>query len=160
MKLYELVGQFHQLRELEGMEPEAIADTLESLEGEFEEKAKAIVAVRSGMEADVAAIDSEIARLTAMKKAVQNREASLRNYLKTNMQAAGITNIKCPLFSITLAQGREVLKIDDESAIPDDYMKVTTTIAPDKKRILDEIKGGKSVAGCSAVRSEKSLRIK
>ena len=160
MKLYELANQFQSLRALEDMEPEDIKDTLESLEGEFEDKAKAIVAVRSGMDADVTAIDAEIKRLTAMKKAVENREASLRSYLKINMQNAGITNIKCPLFSITLAKGREVLSVDNESEIPDEYMKVDTKIAPDKKTILDKLKSGESVSGCSLVRSDSSLRIK
>ena len=160
MRLYELAGQYKSLQELDGMEPADIADTLEAIEGEIEQKAQAIVAVRAGMESDIAAIDAEIRRLQDRKKHIENQDKSVRDYLKHNMEAAGIKNIKCPLFSITLAKGRAVVVIDDESALPDEYVAVKTLFAPDKKRILDDLKAGKDVAGAHITESESSIRIR
>ena len=160
MKLYELTAQYNELSNIQDMPPEAIADTLEALEGDIQQKAESIVAVRAGMEADVAAIDAEIKRLQARKKTIQSREASIRDYLKRNMVAAGIKSIKCHLFSITLAKGRDVVQVDDESSLPDTYVSVKTTIAPDKALILESLKAGKDVPGARIVRSEDSLRIK
>lgn len=160
MKLYELVGQYKELQDMDDMDPQAIADTLEGVTGDIQEKAQAIVAVRAGMESDISAIDTEIARLQDRKKAIKNRDDSVRNYLKTNMEAAGITNIKCSLFSITLAKGRDVVVIDSEEDLPDEYVSVKTTVAPDKKKILDDLKAGKDVAGARLGKTDTSLRIK
>ena len=160
MRLYELADQYQALKDIDDMDPEAIADTLEALEGDIQQKAKAIVAVRAGMEASVNAIDAEIKRLADMKKTVLNRETRLRDYLKTNMQRTEISNIKCDFFSITLANGRPALHIFDETAIPDEYMNVKTTVTPERKAILDALKAGEEIPGCQIVTSEPSLRIK
>lgn len=160
MKLYELTEAHKELMSLEDVPPEAIADTLEAIEGDIQEKAQAIVAVRAGLESDVNAVQSEIERLTARKRQMENRDKSIRDYLKHNMQVAGITNIKCPLFSITLAKGREVVQVDDELSLPAEYVSVNTTVAPDKKKILAALKDGKEISGARLVRNEESLRIK
>lgn len=160
MKLYELTEQYRDLQKMEDMDPDAIADTLEAVGGEFENKAQAIVTVSRGMDANIEAIDNEIKRLNDLKKSIKNREDSLRDYLRENMAAAGISNIKCPLFSITLAKGREVAVIHDESELPDEYMSVKTTITPDKKAILAALKAGTDVPGAALERSAESLRVK
>lgn len=160
MNLYELTGQYKELTTLEDMDPQAISDTLEALEGEISEKAQAIVAVRAGMESDITAIDTEIKRLQKRKEVIQNRDQSVRDYLKSNMQASGIRNIKCPYFSITLAKGRDMVEITDEGEIPDQYVSVETTVKPDKKTILTDLKNGIDVPGARLIKSDESLRIK
>lgn len=160
MKLYELSAQYKQLQNMDGIEPEAIADTLESIEGEIQEKAQAIVAVRLGMDADIEAIDAEIDRLTQRKKRIQSQEQSIRDYLKHNMQAIGITNIKCPLFSITLAKGREVVQIDDELELPPEFVSINTSVKPDRKKIKEALKNGDTVPGARIVRNDETLIIK
>lgn len=160
MKLYELTGQYRQLQTIDDMDPETIVDTLEAIEGEIEVKAQAIVAVRAGMESDIAAIDAEINRLQTRRKHIENRDRSVRDYLKHNMEASGIKNIKCPLFSITLAKGRQIAVIDNEEELPDEYISVKTSFVPDKKKILDDLKSGLSIPGARLDESESSVRIK
>lgn len=160
MKLYELATQYKELQNLEDMKPEDIADTLEGIEGEISEKAQSIVAVREGIKADIDAINAQIARLEERKKIVENRQAEMENYLKTNMQRTGISNIKCPYFSITLAKGREKVLIENEDILPDEYVIATTHEKPDRVKILKDLKAGKVVTGARLVRSDDSLRIK
>jgi hypothetical protein len=160
MKLYEMTAAYKELQSIDDMEPDVIADTLEALQGDIEEKAQAIVAVRAGMESDIAAIDAEIARLSARKKRIQAQDESVRDYLKINMRAMGISNIKCPLFSITLVKGRKMAHVDDELSLPAEYVSVKTTVQPDKKLILAALKAGKEVPGARLVQSDESLRIK
>jgi hypothetical protein len=136
-----------------------VKDTFEALEGEFSAKAQSLVAVVNNMKADTTAIDEEIQRLTARKKVMVNKQESLRSYLKMNMQASGITNIKCPLFSITLAKGRDVAVIDDEGAIPEDYKEIVETTKIDKRAILADLKKG-PISGARLEKSGESLRIK
>jgi len=77
------------------------------------------------------------------------------------MIALDITNIKCPLFSITLAKGRDIVSVYDEDAIDSEYLTVKTSITPDKRAIMQALKGDPdSVEGATLIKSEPSLRIK
>jgi len=166
MQLRNITGQYLELCNLASdpeseLTQESIADTLEAIEGAFNEKAVAVTHVISEMSLDIEKIDSEIERLQKRKKVIQNRNQNIRDYLKDNMIALDITNIKCPLFSITLAKGREVVSIYDEEAIDPEYLQVKTSITPDKRQIMKALKNDpESVSGASLVRSEPSLRIK
>jgi hypothetical protein len=138
----------------------AIRDTMQAVQGEFDEKAKAVASVILNMDSDAEAIQAEIDRLTARKKAIANRQEGIKNYLRENMEACGISKISHPLFSITLAKGREVAIIDNPSIIPDELTYVKTEIRPEKIEILRLLKKGKEVPGAHIERSQSSIRIK
>jgi hypothetical protein len=138
----------------------AIRDTMQAVQGEFDEKAKSVASVILNMDSDAEAIQAEIDRLTARKKAIANRQEGIKNYLRENMEACGISKISHPLFSITLAKGREVAIIDNPSIIPDELTYVNTEIRPEKTEILRLLKEGKEVPGAHIERSQSSIRIK
>lgn len=159
MKLYELSEQYNQLMKLD-MEPEQIADTLDMITGEIREKAEGIRGVIAHFDAGIDAIDKEIARLAAMKKAATNRVDALTDYLRVNMEATGIKKIECDLFTITLRNGSPVCVVEDESALPDDYVTVKTTVSPDKRKILAALKDGATVPGAYISTGKSSIVIK
>lgn len=138
----------------------AVADTMESIEGEFEEKALSLMAVVDNIGGDIPAIDEMIARLTARKKAIQNKQESMKDYLRMNMEASGISKIKCPLFTITLAKGRDMVQIDNVDEIPADYVDIKTSFVPMKREILAALKAGEQISGASLTKSKTSIRIK
>ncbi len=161
--LYEMTAQYMALAELADdpeMPEDALTDTMEAIEGDIEIKAQAMLQVVAGMEGDTGAIDREIERLKGRKAVIQNRANRLRQYLYDNMVISGINKIDCPLFQITLTKARPMVVITDESMIPDQYIKTTTTKAPIKKDILAALKAGESVDGCVLGESKRSLRIK
>jgi len=161
--LHQITDKHRELMELaetsEDM-AQAVADTMESIEGEFEEKALSLMSVVSNMDGDVLAINVEIERLTSRKKTVENRQASMKNYLKMNMEASNINKITCPLFTITLAKGRDIVQIDNLNKIPADYLNIKTSYTPMKKEILAALKEGEKIEGASLVKSDSSIRIK
>ena len=162
-KLHEISTQHRELSSLveqEELTLDDVRDTFEALEGEISAKAVSLVAVVDNINSDVKAVDDEIKRLQARKKTMTNKQDSLRGYLKVNMQSAGITSIKCPLFSITLAKGRDVVVVDDADILPDDLVEVKVTIAPKKTDILKRLKAGEVIEGARIEKSEESLRIK
>ena len=163
MKLYEITKQHIELAKLAEESDDmalAVADTFESIEGDFESKSISLIHVVKNMEADVVAIDTEIKRLTERKKTITNRQDSMREYLRINMQAAEISKITCPLFTITLAKGRDMVQIDDVEKIPTDYLNIKTSVVPMKKEILADLKTGKEIPGTLLIKSKTSLRIK
>ncbi len=163
-QLYKITEQYRELAALaegadEGLAV-AIRDTMQAVEGEFEEKGKALATVVLNMSTDVEAIDAEITRLQDRKRAIVNRQESMKEYLRENMDAAGIKKITHPLFSISCSPGREIAVIDDEKMIPDDFMRVKTECAPDKAAIVAALKEGKDVPGVHLERAKSSIRIK
>lgn len=162
--LYELTGQFKELTELmEGADEDmaiAVRDTMGAIEAEFNDKALAVSRVILNMDGDIEAVDAEIERLQERKRLMSNRKGQIINYLRENMEASGITKISCPLFTITLAKGRESVIVDDEKALPDALMRATSKVEPDKKAIGDLLKSGKDVKGARLERGQSSVRIK
>lgn len=163
-QLYQLTENFRELQELaDGADEDlavAVRDTLESVAGEFEDKGKAIAMVALNMDGDIEAIDSQIARLQERKRTITNRQNSLKEYLRENMEATGITKISHPLFTITCAKGREIAVIDDEKVLDDDFVRVKTSIEPDKPAILKALKEGVEVKGAHIELGKSSIRIK
>ena len=161
--LYNLTGQYLELAELAddpNMPEDALADTLEGLEGEIEIKAQALLQVVSGIQSDTTAIDNEIKRLSIRKKVMENRVTRLRQYLFDNMTATGINKISCPLFKITLSKPRPMVVVDNADLIPDSYIKTTIHKAPIKADILAALKRGDAVPGCVMGESKRALLIK
>ena len=164
MKLYELTEQHKALEALAENSDEditqALADTFEALEGEFEEKALSLIYVANNMDADIDALDAEIQRLERRKKVFVTRKESLRDYLRFNMESSGITKIDCPLFTITLRKPSKIALINDIDMLPTDYISIKTSITPVKAAILKALKSGELVPGAELGESKASLIIK
>lgn len=162
--LYEITGQLRELAALsDGADEDlaiAVRDTMGAIEAEFNDKALAVSRVILNFDADVAALDLEIDRLTERKRLITNRQRQIKDYLRENMEAAGISKISCPLFTITCAKGRESVVVDSEDGIPDNLMIVKTEIKPDKAAIAAKLKAGEEVPGCRLERGQSSIRIK
>lgn len=162
--LYELTGQFKELAVLMDNADEdlaiAVRDTMGGIEAEFNDKALAVSRVILNMDGDIDAVDVEIKRLEERKRLLSNRKNQVVEYLRENMEAADITKISCPLFTITLCKGRESVIVDDESALDDDLVATKVTLTPDKKAIAERIKAGQEVRGAHLERGKSSVRIK
>lgn len=143
-KLYALTGQMAELSAMADTDDEnlkqAIQDTMDAIQGEFEIKADNIVMLRRNIEGDVEAIETEVARLNELKRIKKNSISEISDYLRRNMEAANIKSIKRPLFTITLAAGKEKVIVDKEADVPDDLVVVNTSISPDKNAIAVKLK--------------------
>jgi hypothetical protein len=165
MKLYEISEQYNQIQTLlesddSGHMAEAIADTMQMISGDFHDKAQAIVSLTLNFDAEISAIDREIERLQEKKKIRQNKIDSVREYLRHNMQATGISKIECPLFAITLSKPAKQVEITDEAALPDEYVRVKTTVSPDKVALAKALKDGIEVPGAILIDGASRLTIK
>ena len=88
-----LADKLHNL----DLDDQTIADTLEAEGGDLIEKGKNVAAVFRNLESDAKQIKEAEQQLAERRKAIEKRAESLKNYLKTNMEVAGIQNIlsKC-----------------------------------------------------------------
>jgi hypothetical protein len=157
--LYEITGNMKELLSSD-FDEQTIADTLESLQGEFNDKAVSIIKLVENLNGDTSVIDAEIERLKSRKQVIVNKQKRLREYLLQNMTANGITKIECPLFTASLRSGLESVDITDESLLPDEYVKAEVVTKADKKAIKDALKAGADVPGAALKRGETTIVIK
>lgn len=161
MELYKLKDQLVKLNELVesgDLPAQAIADTFEALEGEFNDKVIQCTHYLANTEAEIDSLDKEIKRLQAMKKTRQNAIESFRDYMRINMENSGITKIESPLFKISLGKGQEVVEVDPAVKLPEQFTRVKTEV--DKTALKAALKNGEIVDGARLVEGKSRLTIK
>ena len=163
MSLYHMAEQYRTaLAELTDAElpEEVVADTLEALEGELIQKGQAVAAFTLNLQAEIDAIKAVEKRISDKRKSLEKREAHLRDYLRVNMEKAGITEIKAidGSFTAKLQKGRPSVVIDDESLIPDDSEYVRWKREVNKTAIAAAIQAGAEVAGAH-LETKPALRL-
>jgi len=164
MKLYELTDAYTSALELltdpsESFNNDLIADTLESIELDFDDKVIQTAFVIKTIQAEAEAIRAAIAPMLARQKALENRVDGVKDYLLHNMQKVGKKQVKSPWFTVNLQASPKALNIFDESKIPDNFKHEVVTVITDKTLIKSLIISGTAVAGCEVVQGSH-LRIK
>jgi len=160
MKLYELTNEYKELMNLDDIPEDALADTLEAIEGEISVKAKNIAFMLENWNADVVALKHHRDAISKRIKVIENRQAALRDYLRSNMERCEIKKIQCQYFDITLCNGRDILVIDDEKKIPSTFVEMKVIHEIDKTGITKKLKEGEQVDGARLEKSKSSIRIK
>lgn len=162
--LYALTNQYLELAEklADGdFDPQTIADTIEAsgITDELAVKAQGIEFVARAAEQHHGVIDAEIARLTALKAQRDRVAAGLREYLKDNMERAGIEKIECPLFKISIKKNPPAVEILDQLSLPKEYWRTPEpkppVAAPDKAAIKAALQSGVDVIGAQLVQNTR-----
>ena len=153
----EYLADLHKLHELD-LDPQTVADTLEGLSGALEVKATNVAMFARNLEASAEAIKGAEAQMAARRKAIENRAAGVREYLKAQMERTGISEIASPHFKLAIRKNPAAVVIDAASQIPAEFMRQPEPPppAPDKKAIAAAIKAGKEVPGAH---TEQSTRL-
>ena len=158
--LYKLNEAWQELANMlyqDDVDEQMILDTLESIEGEIEDKADNYAYIIAEIKNDVNACKAEKTRLEKRQKVLENRENRLKNYLTDIMKNTGKTNFKTQLhtFRIQKNGGKRALTIDGE--VPAEYTKTVTENDTDKiRQVLEE---GKKLPFAHLEAQGESLRI-
>ena len=159
--LYELQGEYqrlYQLAEEEELTLEDIQDTLESLDGELEDKAVGYAMVMKEIEGQIDVIKKEIERLNSKVKTLNNNKDRMKNALQDAMIQTDNKEFKTDLFNFKIQNNPPSVKVLQESEIPEQYF-IPQEPKLDKKGILAELKAGKDIQGVEMVQGQ-SLRIR
>lgn len=164
MKLYEIANNYQkvlQLAESGELDDQTAKDTLESISGEFSEKAKNCMMIVRQLEADGAGIKSEIDRLKLLQEQTEKSAESLKDYIKAGMESVGSDKLDLGLFKLTLKAPSKAVEIVDSNLIPADYWRVVPeTKAVDKSLLSTMMKNGKEIPGAKLIDGKRALLIK
>lgn len=159
--LYELTSEYLQLLEMAedpDVDLQTIADTMEAIGGEIEDKADGYARVMKQIEANAAGIKAEIDRLTARKTSMENNVKRMKESLQAAMEATGKKKFKTALFSFNIQKNPASLKIDDPEAVPESFL-VPQPPKVDSAAIKDALKAG-AVYDFAHLEQGESLRIR
>ena len=154
--LYELVDEFRaaadRLADLD-LPPEVVADTLESLSGDIEQKSVNVIAFVRNLEATAAAIKAAEEQMSARRKAIESRAKSVRDYALRCLVAAGISKIESPWFRIAVRNNPKRVDVFQRELLPAKYLRTPPPPepVPDLRALLEDIEAGVGVPGARVV---------
>ena len=161
MTLYEMTDNYKAVLEMAqnpDIDEQAIKDTLEAIQGDIKEKADGYAKVIKELDGETDKLTAEIKRLTDRKNTIQNNIAYMKQSLKESMTATGNLKFRTDLFSFNIQKNPPALVVDDEQAIPHEYL-IPQEPKVDKKAIIDFLKGGNDVPYAHIEQSE-GVRIR
>jgi hypothetical protein len=152
MKLFELTQQYRELELLadsDEIPPEVIADTLEGLKGEFEDKAVAVAKFVLGMEAEAEAIEEASKAMKLRADRIAKRAENVKMYLLLQMQIVQATRISTHELTISRKNNPKAVQYARESDVPEIYW-VQPDPPPkkiDKRKLKDALEMGAKIEG-------------
>lgn len=161
-RLYELKENYKKVADMlyeEEIDEQCILDTLESIEGEIEDKADNYAVIIKELLADAKVCKQEKLRLEARQKSFENRAKLLKDKLEEVMRETGKTKFKTAKFSFGIQNngGLAPLWIDEDySNIPQKYLKVE----PDNTKIRQALDSGENIIFAHYEPRTESLRIR
>jgi len=158
--LYQLVAQYRELQQIDAEEipEEVLRDTLEALTGELEVKATNVAMFCQNLEIFAANCEEAAKRMEDRASKVKRKADQVRSYLKQMMEAAEITKIEAPEFTLAIKKNPPALVIADGVVLPKEFMVIPPPppAHPDKQAIKAALKQGRTVEGC---RIEQATRL-
>lgn len=164
MTLYELTADYMRLLELAedpDVDPEVIADTLEGLGGEIEDKADSYATVIATLQSDYDMLLEESGRLLKRRSALSDNIEKIKETLQKAMVATGKTRFRTAKFSFSVQKNPAsvVMDTDDVERIPVKYL-VPQEPKVNKTQIKQDLKNGIELPGIAHLEQGESLRIK
>ncbi len=163
MNLYQISQEYEQiLDELyddEGNVNQTALIKLEENGVAMEKKAIAIASYIKNLEAEREAIKQAKQQMAEREKRNKKREDELTGYLLSNMERRGITKVSCPYFNIKLKKCPPSVQIQDETQLPEEYIRTKIEKSPDKIKMLQEMKVGVIIPG-ACLQQNMTLEIR
>lgn len=161
MNLFDLSNEYLQVLEMAedpAVDPQAIADTMEAIEADIEDKADNYARIISQLNGDADALDAEIARLRARKQSIEGNADRLKKSLEEAMRRTGKVKFKTKLHSFGIQKNPPRCVIDNADEIPESFL-VAQAPKIDSAGILKALKAG-AVYNFAHLEQGESLRIR
>lgn len=159
-KLYEIANNIEQVIndgfvfDSETGEVFFTTDDLDQLDVDFKEKLSNCAIYVKNLKADIEAMKNERNTLSERIKVAENKTERLQSYMSDCMAVAEIDSVITPQAEIRRRKSSAV-DIIDESLLPREFVKVTTTEKVDKIGIMKALKEGEEIPGAAIIERRK-----
>ena len=160
-RLYEISERYKNLAALledETIDKDAVEEALNSIEGEFIDKALNVARYIKNLESDVKAIKEERDRLYKRETAYTEKCKWFKAYLEREMVSSNITKVEDPILPLSLRESPASVEIEPGAKIPKAYL-ISQEPKVDKRGILEALKNGEKFKGIRLVEDRKYLKI-
>lgn len=159
--LYDIKNRFVELMNNDELTEEEVNELGQVLATELQNKSTNIVAYDRNINSWIDSLKNEIDRLTAMKKALEEKHDRFKEYVKSNMEQLGLKKIETELGSLSITKNPVSVEIISVADVPSEYKQEVVTTKIDKRAIAQWYKDtGEIPKGCSIIDNKTSLRIK
>lgn len=139
---------------------DTLADTLEAVEGALEVKAENYAKIIKNLEGDIAAIKSEVDRLSEKKRTIENNIKNMKLTLQSSMEITGKTRFKTGLFSFGIQKNAPSVVVDTNiNNLPPEFLKFREPEV-NKTKLKEAIMNGEDLEGFAHLEQSESLRIR
>ena len=161
LSLYEITSGFPALMENEEISEEDKKKIEDELEILLQQKSQNIIGYTKNIELTINAMKEEEKRIADNRKALENKMARFKDYVKECMEKNGITKIDTGLGTLSVAKSPASVEIINEDEVPKEFKQEVVTIKIDKTKIKNNFKEtGEIPAGVNIVTTNTNLRIK
>ena len=156
--LYALSERYNNVAELIGDETipeEAIKTALEEIDGDIEVKVSNGIGLLKAMQYRAEAVQEEIKRLTAYKKAIEKRIETVEGVYMDGLKRLARTSVSTPRGDMKIRKNPPSVVLTDETRIPEKFKKQKIEITTDKTAVKEALKNGETVEGAMLVQKER-----
>lgn len=160
--LYDITGRMLALVAMaddEDIEPEVLKDTLEGIEGEYDDKIEGYCKMIKNLEADMKAFDEEAKRLKAKKEKLAKNIERMKQTMFESLKLMNKTSAGGKVLKASIQKNGGVLPIVfDADAVPFEFQKVK--VEPNNEAIREALDAGVKLDFAHYGERGESLRIK
>lgn len=158
---YQITAGFPALMENEEITEDEKKKIKEELDLLLQQKSRNVIGYAKNLELTAEAFKMEEERYKNNRKALENKLAKFKEYVKECMERNGITKIETELGALSIAKSPATVEIINQEQVPDEFLRVKTSIEVDKTAIKKNFKEtGEVPDGIRIVTDNTSLRIK
>ena len=141
MNLYKLTQNYQNVLEIaEQLDAETLKDTLDSIDEAINDKVENTAYVVKQLDANVAAIDTEIKRLQAMKSAQSNNAKNLKLYIQESMEKVGLDKVQGKLIKVAIQNNPASVVVTDEKKLAKYFVEQPPQL--NKTILKEDLKSG------------------
>ena len=127
------------------------ADTLDGMQGELQDKLRAVIAYSLDLEIEATGAAAASKRMKERAESIENRVKWLREYALRAMEATGLPEISTDEWAAKVAKKPPSVVIAEGIELPSEYVRTTVKTEPDKEALKAALTAGTVVPGVSLV---------